>query len=93
MIANQETFHLVFLSANKKGLINQQTINIRGISLKSEANFTMPGVNIDNRLSFHGHMNNLCRKAASQINAKKTIIIYGDDRENNTDEIIHTLKI
>ena len=29
-----ENFHLMFLSANKKDLINQQTINIKGISLK-----------------------------------------------------------
>ena len=31
------------------------------------------GVDIDNRLSFHGHINNLCRKAASQINALKRL--------------------
>ena len=51
MIANLEKFHLMFLSANKKDLINEQTMNIRGISLKSEANFTLLGVDIDNRLS------------------------------------------
>ena len=69
MIANPEKFHLMFLSANEKDLINQQTINIKGISLKSEANFTLLGVDIDNRLSFHGHIKNLCRKVANQINA------------------------
>ena len=37
--------------------------------MKSEANFTLQGVDVDNRLSFQGHINNLCRKAASQINA------------------------
>ena len=36
MIANPEKFHLMFLSANEKDLINQQTISIKGISLKSE---------------------------------------------------------
>ena len=71
MIANPQKFHLMFLSANENYLINQQTINIKGISLKSEANFTLLGVDIDNCLSFHGHINNLCRKAASQINALK----------------------
>ena len=49
------------------------TINIKGTSLKSEANFTLLGVNIDNRLSFHGQMNNLCRKEANQINALKRL--------------------
>ena len=48
MIANPEKFHLMYLFANKKDLINQQTINIRGISLKSEANCTLLGVDIDN---------------------------------------------
>ena len=69
MIANSEKFHLMFLSANEKNLINQQTINMKGISLKSEANFMLRGIDIDNHLSFHGHINNLCGKAASQINA------------------------
>ena len=41
MIANPEKFLLMFLPAKKKDLINQQTINIRGISSKSEANFTL----------------------------------------------------
>ena len=57
IIANPEKLHLMFLSANKKDLINQQTINIRRISLKSEANFKLLGVDVDNRLSFHGHIN------------------------------------
>ena len=70
MIANPEKCHLMFLSANEKDLINQ-TVNIKGISLKSEANFTLLGIDINNRLSFHGPINNLYRKAASQINALK----------------------
>ena len=39
MIANPEKFHLVFLSPNKQDLINQQSIDIRGISLKSKTKF------------------------------------------------------
>ena len=50
IIANPEKFHLMFLSPNKHDLINQQSIDIRGISLKSE---TLLGVDIDNRLKFH----------------------------------------
>ena len=41
--------------------------------MKSETNFTLLGVDIDDRLSLHGHINNLCRKAASQINALKRL--------------------
>ena len=33
MIANPEKFHLMFLSPNKQDLINQQSIDITGISL------------------------------------------------------------
>ena len=81
MIENPEKFHLIFLFANKKDLINQQTINIREISLKSETNFTLLGVDIDNHLSFDGHVNNLCRKAAKPNKcSKKTIFVYGDDQ-------------
>ena len=65
---------------------------IRGISLKSEANFMLLGVDIDNRLSFHGHINNLCRKAASQLNALKRLFVYGDDGKNDIDEIFHIIK-
>ena len=36
MIANPEKFHFMFFSPNKQDLINQQSIDIRGISLKSE---------------------------------------------------------
>ena len=66
MIANPEKFHLIFLSPNKQDLINQQFIEIRGISLKSETKFTLLGVDIDNRLTFHSHINDICRKAANQ---------------------------
>ena len=31
------------------------------------------GVDIDNRLSFHGHINNLCKKAANKIDAVKSL--------------------
>ena len=56
MIANLEKFHCMLLSPNKKDLINQQSIDIRGISLKSETKFTLLGVDIDNRLTFHSHI-------------------------------------
>ena len=75
MVANPERFHLVFLSPNKQDLVNQQSIDIRGISLKRETKFTLLGVDIDNRLTFHSHINNICRKAANQINAPKRLSV------------------
>ena len=53
MIANPEKFHLMFLSPNILYLINQQSINIRGISIKSETKFMLPGVDMGNRFTFH----------------------------------------
>ena len=67
MIANPEKFHLMFLSSNKKDLINQQTTNIRGISLKSEANFTLLGVDVDNRLSFRRTMKHCFRRLRCKL--------------------------
>ena len=70
---NLSTIGNTILYASKKNLINQQTTNIRGISLKSEANFTLLGIDIDNCLSFHGHRYNLCIKAANQIHVLKRL--------------------
>ena len=76
MIVNTEKFHLMFLSPDKQDLKNQQFIEIRGISLKSETKFTLLGVDIDNRLTFHSHINNICRKAVNQINALKRLSVH-----------------
>ena len=74
MIANPEHFHLKFLCENR-GLNKSTNYKYQKdlFKLKSEANFTLLGVDIDNSLSFHGHINNLCRKAANQINALKRL--------------------
>ena len=66
----------MFLSPNKQDLINQQSTDIRGISLKSETKFTLLAVDIANRLTFHSHIDNICRKAASQINALKRLPVH-----------------
>ena len=69
MIANPEKFHLLFPSPNKQDLMNQQSMGIGGISLGGEARFALLGVDINNRLAFHGHIDGICGKAAGQINA------------------------
>ena len=66
----------MFLSPNKQDLINQQFIEIRGISLKSETKVTLLGVDIDNQLTYHSHINNICRKAMNQINALKRLSVH-----------------
>ena len=64
MIANPEKFHLMLLLPNKQDLINQQSIDIRGISLKSETKFTLLGVDIDNWLTFHSHVKTYMQKSS-----------------------------
>ena len=64
----------MFLSPNKQGLINQQSIDIRGISLKSETKLTLLGVDIDNRLTSTVILITF-RKAANQINAPKRLSV------------------
>ena len=59
MITDVEKFHLIFLSPNKWNLIDQQFIDVRGTCLKNETKFTLLGVDINNRLIFHSHINNL----------------------------------
>ena len=81
MLANPEKFHLAFLSPNKQDLINQQFIEIRGISIKSETKFTLLGVDINNRLTFHSHINNIRRKAANKINALKRLSVHMGQNE------------
>ena len=57
MIENPEKFYLMFLSPNKQDLLNQQSVDIRCISLKCEAKFTLLGVDIDNTKVTKSHRN------------------------------------
>ena len=61
MIADPEKFHLMFLSPKKQDIMNQQYIDIRVISLKSETKFTHLGIDIDDQLTFHSHMQKSCK--------------------------------
>ena len=94
MIANPEKFHLMFSSPNKQDLINQRSIDIGGISLKSETKFTLLGVDVDNRLTFHSHIyNNIYRKAAKQINALNRLSVHmGKNEENVPCDIFYSVK-
>ena len=56
-------------------MINQQYRYQRYLAKKSNK-FTLSGVDIDNQLTFHSHVNNLCRKAENQIYALKRLSVY-----------------
>ena len=68
MLTNPEKFQFMFLSPNKQDIANQQSIDIRGICLKSETKFTLLGADIYTQLTIHSNFNKICRKATNQIN-------------------------
>ena len=75
MIANPEKFHLMFLSPNKQDLINQQSVDIKGVSLNVKQNLHY-WVKISIIDSHCIVINNICRKAANQINALERLSVH-----------------
>ena len=60
--ANTEKSHLLSGS-------NELTAYIDGNDIKSEDNQILLGITIDSNLSFNKHLNNLCKKASTKLNA------------------------
>ena len=48
---------------------NKLTVNIDGNVIESEDNQILLGITIDSNLSFHKHINDLCKKASAKLNA------------------------
>ena len=72
MKANTEKNHLL-LSGN-----NRLIANIDGNVIESEDNQILFGITIDSNLSFNKHINNLCKKASTKLNAFARISGYMD---------------
>ena len=72
MKANTEKSHL--LLSGKQKLI----ANIDGNLIESESSQILLGINIDSNLSFENHINNLCKKASTKLNALARIAGYMD---------------
>ena len=68
MIANPDKFHAIIL--NKRKSDNSiSTLTIGNKTIISEKVVKLLGVNIDNGLNFNLHIDEICKKASSQLNA------------------------
>ena len=67
MIANPDKFHAIIL--NKRKSDNSINITIGNKTILSEKVVKLLGVNIDNGLNFNLHIDEVCKKASSQLNA------------------------
>ena len=59
-----------------RGNTSGQNISFQGHNIKSEETVKLLGVTLDNKLSFDGHISNLCKKAATQLSVLKRLRSY-----------------
>ena len=52
------------------------SLNINSNSIISSNWVKLPGINIDSRLNFEPHVSDLCKSAASQLNALLRLKLY-----------------
>jgi hypothetical protein len=69
MKANADKFQLMFLDRRDSHL--DKTLNIHSCIIKATSNITILGIEFDNKLSFEGHINEVCNNTSKQINALK----------------------
>ena len=69
MKANADKFQLMFLNRHNAYLDKPLQINM--CTIKASSNITILGVEIDNKLNFESHINEICNKTSKQINALK----------------------
>merc|ERR1712074_247937 len=67
MIANPSKFQAVILSKSKIPII--KSIRIGDKTIESKEIVELLGVEVDFRLNFESHINNLCAKAGGQLNS------------------------
>ena len=75
MIVNPDKFKAIILTKTKQDTSGIQ-IGLKGHCITSESSVSLLGVTIDYRLSFEKHVSDLCKTAASQLNALKRLHIY-----------------
>ena len=68
MIANPEKFHSIIIQKNRMETTGN-ILNINQEQIESEPWVKLLGAKIDNKLNFNLHINDLCKKSSSQLNA------------------------
>ena len=69
MKANADKFQLMFL--NRHNAYLDKPLQINTCTIRASSNITILGVEIDNKLNFESHINEICIKTSKQINALK----------------------
>ena len=72
MIANPSKFHAILLSKNCT-LTDRIPIKIKENRIESGTQVDLLGLKIDNRLFLNSHISAICKKAAKQLNALKSL--------------------
>ena len=82
MIANPGKFKAILIRKDGSDTAGIPLL-INNMSINSSSEVTLLGLTIDNKLTFHKHISELCRKAASSLNALKRFkkFISADDRK------------
>ena len=68
MIVNPGKFQAIIFYKNKGNHTNQ-FINIDQKELKAVLKVKLLGIDIDDKLNFNHHINNICKSASNQLNA------------------------
>ena len=78
MQANPNKFQAIILNPNHKNANESHTLTFQDSVITTSHSVEILGVSIDDRLKFDLHINNLCKKAARQINALRRISHFLD---------------
>ena len=68
MIVNPGKFQAIIFDKHKGNHTNR-TININQKEIKAVAKVKLLGIEIDGKLNFNHHINNICKSASNQLNA------------------------
>ena len=72
MIVNQSKFQAIILDKHKGNHTNK-TIDINQKEMKAVAKVKLSGIEIDDKLNFNHHDNNICKSASNQLNSLKRL--------------------
>ena len=77
MKLNAEKYHLMNLSKSNNGAF----LKIDNIIIKPSKEQKLLGINIDNNLSFKGHVQSICKKASQKLHALSRSSKCMDDKQ------------
>ena len=60
---------------------NDISITVDGYEIKNSSHEKLLGITIDNKLSFHIHISNLCKKASQKLHALARASRYMDQKQ------------